>query len=78
MKTKPIKLPVTERALFARVNRALAKKEERLCKSHPNSRLRYNIGTFYRVDQRRVVATHVDLEAIASELGVLAGYEELS
>jgi hypothetical protein len=77
--TKSIKLPVTERALLARVDRALAKTGEHLCKSHPDSTLRHSAGTFYRValDRSKTVATHVDLETIARELGVMADYERL-
>jgi hypothetical protein len=75
---KPTKLPVTERALFARVNRALAKKGERLYKSHPHSRLRDNVGTFYRIEKDNIADINVSLERFARQLGVMADYEELS
>ena len=80
MKTKLTKLPVTERALFARVNRALAKQGEFLRKSRPGSRTESFVGAFYCIDCRRntVIAYNIDLEAFARELGVLADYETLS
>jgi hypothetical protein len=74
---KPTKVPVTERALFARVNRALTKKGEHLYKSHPGSALRDNVGIFYRIENDHIADANVNLEAFARELGVLADFEEL-
>lgn len=73
------KVPVSERALFARVTRALAKDEKSLKKSKPNSRLFQDLGQYYVVDVRRnaIAAKGCDLVALARDLGVIAGWERL-
>ena len=90
-KTAKQKVPVPERALIQRLNRKLAKRNERLLKSRPAydvaggdvERLRPvfdpNLGEFYIVDTLRnlLASKDVSLEALAREEGVLAPREEL-
>jgi hypothetical protein len=71
-------VPISERALLARVNRKLAP-GMRVKKTIPNSRAGQDLGTFYQVDLRRnfVIRKDLDLAALGRELGVLADYEAL-
>ena len=41
------KVPVSERALVARINRKLAKQNHRLCKPKEGTGAKSNLGTFY-------------------------------
>jgi hypothetical protein len=73
------KVQITERALLARVNRKLNHDGERL-KSCPASRASYSeLGDYYIVDLGRntITAQHVDLLALALDLGCIKPYEEL-
>lgn len=76
------KIPVSERALLARVNRKLAAEEEIVRKSrraYSAGHVLVDQGDFVRVDVgRNCVIDAVDLEALGRELGVLAGYEVLA
>jgi len=77
------KVPVAERALIRRVNRKLAEKDQRLCKSrasHDEGRgpvFDHNLGEFYIIDTQRnfVHSTHVDLGTLAKEVGALSPWE---
>jgi hypothetical protein len=76
---KERKVMISERALFQRLKRALAKDDELLKKSRP--REGYNqLGDFYVVDLQGgyIVEKDVDLEALAREKGVLAKWEALA
>jgi hypothetical protein len=73
-------VPVSERALLARINRKLAHEGERVLKKRsawaawgPPER------DFYAIDINRnmVIADHVDLESWGKELGVFAEWEVL-
>ncbi len=73
------RVPVSERALFARVDRTLKKRDEALrhCKEDSSS---FNaLGKYYIVDTARnvVVQDHVNLEGLATKLGILKSFEEL-
>lgn len=72
------KAPVSERAVIARINRKLAQNDEVLHKSR-SERARFDLGEFYTVNTRHNVMgeTHVDLAALARELGALRGWEEI-
>jgi hypothetical protein len=74
------KVPVSERALFARCDRALKKNGESLKRSRDESASFHELGRFYTVDiQRNVIAAKdVDLEQLARELDVLRPFEALS
>jgi hypothetical protein len=69
------KIPVSNRALRQRVNRAL-KKDGKVLKGRPGRGPR---GQYYVVSLTRnvVVKRDVDPEALGRELGVLAPYEEV-
>lgn len=64
-------IPVTLRAVIARINRALAHREEMLHTSR-SARCRAELGDHYVRDWRAnsIVDTHVDPEALARDLGV--------
>jgi hypothetical protein len=72
------KVPVSRRALLARINRAL-RKEGEVLKATRADRWRGDLGDYYTVDTDRnaIVAQHVDPEELGRRLGVLADYEEV-
>ena len=74
------KVKVSERALFARVDRALNKDEERLRRCRVGSRSYHELGDYYTINWRGnwIASKDVDLERLARELGVLKDYEELA
>lgn len=78
MKKKPLLVPISERALFQRLSRTLGKKGERL-KSNNRPGPAPDIGNYFIVSLERmsVVKTHVDLEELARELGILKPYERV-
>lgn len=73
------KVPVSERALFARIDRALDKQEERLRRCRPGSRSHWELGDYYVINWRigGLVHKDVDIEDLGRELGVLRDYEKL-
>lgn len=75
---KSFKAPVSERALFARLNRALAKQGESLKRCRADTRSHLELGNYFIVgDGNAVTAKHVDIAALAREMEVLKDYEEL-
>lgn len=74
-----MKLPVSQTALLTRIRRALAKNGEMLKKCR-SARDWPNLGDYYIVDVQlnAVVATHVDLEALARKIDVIKPYETVS
>jgi hypothetical protein len=77
LKTKKLKVPVTERALVARINRKLAHQGEKLLKSR--SQLNHvSPGDYYIVNVERNYTAGVpyDVEPLAKELGVLKPWEK--
>lgn len=71
------KTPVSERALVARINRALAKQSEKLRRCRKNARGFNDLGAYYLLDGNTVIATHVNIEALGHELNVLGDGETL-
>lgn len=73
------KIPVSERALVARINRKLRQDAEALHRSR-GTRFWSDLGDYYIVDFRRnsLVRGHVDIEELAHELGVLKPWESLA
>ena len=71
------KVPVTTRAVLQRINRRLGADDEMVKKSRGAGA--YALGDYYRIDVAKnfVVEKHVDPEALARRLGVLADYEAL-
>jgi hypothetical protein len=76
--SKPIKVPITERALIQRINRALAK-EGQILRAARGERSRAELGDYYIVDLSRntVEAQHCDPIKLGKELGVLQAWEVL-
>jgi len=73
------KVYVSERAVFARVKRALASdgKVLRICRE--NSRYITDLGRYYAVDLRTSLVVDKDLQLAkyARKIGVLKAYEEV-
>lgn len=69
---------VAERAVVQRINRALAKREQKLIKSK-GSRQIVELGDWHIADERRgeIVAKNVNLTEIARQEGALATYEAI-
>jgi hypothetical protein len=76
---RPVTAPVAERALIARINRALRKDMRQLRTARHGSPTAQQLGHHYLVDISRnfVVGHDVDLEGIAKELGCLKAWERL-
>ncbi len=75
------RMPVTERALFSRINRKLKKEGEILRRCRENSRFYADMGPYYAVDvvSNTVTARGVsDLEAWGRDLGVMRPFEKLA
>jgi hypothetical protein len=72
------KIKVTEKNTLTRVNRRLVRDGERVQKIRPRWQL--NLGEYARIDRRinGHVETHVDLESLARELGVLGEHEAVA
>tara|TARA_B100001540_G_scaffold312266_1_gene333087 strand:- start:1124 stop:1342 length:219 start_codon:yes stop_codon:yes gene_type:complete len=70
---------ITQRALYMRVKRKLAAKGEAL-RTLRGTRHEKDLGQLYITDlyTGTVVATHVDLESLGRELGVLGETEKVS
>jgi len=70
---------VTERALFARIDRKLAKDGERLRRCKEDSRAFSELGALYivNVNSNTITAKSCDLEKLGREIGVLSDWEVL-
>ena len=71
------KVPVSERAIFQRIQRKLAKEDQKLMKSR-GSRALSNLGSYYIVDLRTnfVKDYHIEnLEELAKEVNAIASHE---
>jgi type IV secretory pathway VirD2 relaxase len=71
--------PISERALFQRVDRKLRQDGRRLRRAREGTNTETSVGRYYAIDVRGnfVTDSHVDLEELARELEVLAGWESL-
>ncbi len=79
MATNKRKVPVSERALMARINRKLAPKGQAFHKFRVRTPYSEQIGTYYTVEGRNITGpAGDDLEAIARDLGLLRPYEALA
>lgn len=74
---KAKKVPVSERAILARINRKISGEGRIIRKCRENSSGFSYLGRYHEVDvyKNTVTATHVDLESWAKEEGVLKDYE---
>lgn len=73
-------VPVTSRALEARVRRKLASDGQKLCKAREGTRAYQDLGRYYIVDiaNNTVEASGIDdLEPMARELGLLGEYQSV-
>lgn len=80
MARKPEKLKVSERALFARINRKIYA-DDLVLRSCPATRRDHqNLGDYYLVNWRSngVAGKYIDLEDYGREVGALRDYEELA
>ena len=71
-------VPITEKALYQRINRKLHSRGEVLKRARGNVWL--TLGEYFVVDvqSNAVVSHHVDIEDHAREIGALAAWECLS
>jgi hypothetical protein len=78
-KKAPTHVPVSERALIARINRKIAD-DDLILKRTRNARAELDLGRHYTINFRVnfVADKHIDLEGYGRELGVLKPYEALS
>ena len=72
------KAKVSERALEARVKRALQKEGKLLRKCREDSRFYNELGDYYIVGENNFIqAQHCNLEKLAKEMELLKDYEAL-
>jgi hypothetical protein len=78
--TKKVTVPVSERALLARLNRKLAADLEMVKTTRDNTRARQELGEFFVVDMQinGIVGQDIDLEDFARTRGVLAQHAHLA
>ena len=71
------KVPVTEKALYQRINRKLRQRDEVLKRSRASTEL--DLGKYFVVDLHRnaVTSHHIDIEDFGKQIGVLADWESL-
>lgn len=71
------KKTVSERAVIARINRALAKDGEALRKTRNDSRWLNDLGHYYIIDANlnTITAQHISLSELGRELNVLKPWE---
>ncbi len=81
-KAKTQTVPVSERALFQRINRKLVADDRawKLKQARDGTRASFDLGAFFVLDTNRNVAVKwkIDLEAHGRVLGVLAGFESVA
>lgn len=79
MARKPEKLKVSERALFARINRKIHDDDLVLRRCPATRRDHHNLGDYYLVNWRinGVAGKGIDLEDYGREVGALKEFEEL-
>lgn len=72
--------PVSERAIFERVQRALNRNGSRICRSRIDSKAYCDFGRYYTVDVSRntIDDSNVDLAALARELNVMHESETIA
>ncbi len=71
------KVPVSERAIVARIRRALAKQEMLLKRSRGQAAV-HSMGEWYTVDYHNILQyDNIDLGDLAKSLNVIAPYETI-
>ena len=78
-KTKKYAVPISERALLARINRQLVKEDQKLVKTR-SEKVKVEVGDCYllNVERNAILRMPVDLEDLGHDLGVLKRYEVLA
>lgn len=78
LKTKKYTVPISERALLARINRQLVKEDQKLVKTR-SEKAKVEVGDYYLLHFERdaILRMRVDLEDLGHDLGVLKRYEVL-
>lgn len=79
--SEPLMVTLDDRAVLARVNRALAKQNQHLRKCRSDSAAYRKLGAYYLVSTEpvvQIVRTRVKLAVIAEELGVLEPFEQVA
>ncbi len=73
-----MKARITMRALIQRINRKLAKEEQKLKKSR-GLQMSYDVGDYFIIDtyQNNTAAINIDPVELGKEIGVLKPYEEV-
>jgi hypothetical protein len=76
--TKKYTVPISERALLARINRQLVKEDQKLVKTR-SEKAKVEVGDYYLLNFERnaILRMRVDLEDLGHDLGVLKRYEVL-
>lgn len=70
------KVPVSERALFRRINRALKQSGRQLHKARTAKAI-VALGGYYVSEKRAIVQQRVKLEPFGRKLGVLQDFEKV-
>lgn len=71
------KVPITEKALYQRINRKLRQRDEVLKRSRVSTEV--DLGKYFVVDLHRNAVTnhHIDIEDFGKQIGVMADWESL-
>ena len=74
-----MKKQISERAVFLRLNRKLAKQNIVLKKCRPSNQFYGQLGDYYAIDlnTNTITTHHVDLEQWARDKGALKPFEEI-
>jgi len=74
-----MKVKLSQRAVIQRINRKLAKQDQKLNTSRMKSAGIHDMGRYYIVDTYRnaVVDSQINLETMGRKLGAIAEYEEI-
>jgi hypothetical protein len=77
-KAEKYTVPISERALLARINRQLVKEDQKLAKTR-SEKAKVEVGDYYLLNFERnaILRMRVDLEDLGHDLGVLKRYEVL-
>ena len=79
MAKAPLKVPVTNRALIQRINRALVPQNQVLRARRGSGGWSPDVGDYFTIDleQKAIARTNLDLVEFARKLGVLDPWETL-
>jgi hypothetical protein len=72
-----MQVPVSQRALIARINRKLAHDGEQL-RVNTSDQWRFQLRNYYITCNNTLISAHEELEPLARELGCLKAHERLA